>query len=91
MNISQLEGIINGNSNITGDQAKLILNRVNGTNRTEIEGAMEAVGKELINTDKPIYLIAQESGFSNLNYFYKKFNAYFSGFPADYRKQFQAK
>ena len=23
--------------------------------------------------------------------FYKKFNAYFGGFPADYRKQFQAK
>ena len=52
---------------------------------------MEAVGKELINTNKPIYLIAQENGFSNLNYFYKKFNAYFGGFPADYRKQFQAK
>ena len=52
---------------------------------------MEEVGKELINTEKPIYLIAQENGFSNLNYFYKKFNAYFGGFPADYRKQFQAK
>ena len=52
---------------------------------------MEAVGKELINTNKHIYLIAQENGFSNLNYFYKKFNAYFGGFPADYRKQFQAK
>ena len=36
-------------------------------------------------------LLSQESGFSNLNYFYKKFNAYFGGFPADYRKQFQAK
>ena len=52
---------------------------------------MEAVGKEIINTDKPIYLIAQENGFSNLNYFYKKFNAYFGGFPADYRKQFKTK
>ena len=49
INISQLEGIISNNPNITGDQAKLILNRVGGSNRTEIEGVMEAIGKEKVD------------------------------------------
>lgn len=50
---------------------------------------MEAISNQLINTNKPIYQIAQENGFSNLNYFYKQFSSQFGGLPADYRKQYQ--
>lgn len=49
---------------------------------------MEAASNELVNTDKPIYKIAEDCGYSNLNFFYKKFKSHFGGSPSDYRKQF---
>lgn len=40
----------------------------------------------LTNTDKPIYEIAEETGHTNLSYFYKKFREYFGITPQEYRE-----
>ncbi len=47
----------------------------------------EEVKSLLITTDKPIDIIAQECGFTNLSYFYKLFAKYNRVTPAEYRKQ----
>ncbi|WP_017470405.1 AraC family transcriptional regulator [Amphibacillus jilinensis] len=39
----------------------------------------------LINTEKPIYQIAEETGHSNLSYFYSKFKNFFGMTPQQYR------
>lgn len=50
---------------------------------------MENITNQLINTNKPVYQIAQENGFSNLNYFYKKFTIQFGASPTEYRNQYR--
>lgn len=42
--------------------------------------------KELLGTDKKVYQIAEECGFSNVEYFTKKFKKYLSCSPSEYRK-----
>nr|WP_285859151.1 helix-turn-helix domain-containing protein [Paenibacillus sp. MER 99-2] len=41
----------------------------------------------LANTDRPIYEIANSTGHSNLNFFYKKFQSHFGITPQQYREQ----
>lgn len=42
----------------------------------------------LTNTDAPIYEIANEIGYQNLNFFYKKFKNYFGVTPNEYREKY---
>ena len=46
---------------------------------------LQHAADELIHTTKPIYEIAQDSGFSNLNFFYKKFNESYGMSPSTFR------
>ena len=42
----------------------------------------------LLNEEHKVYEIAQMVGYSNVNYFHKKFKKYVGMSPAEYRKQF---
>lgn len=57
-NMSQIAGMINANPNITGEQARLILNRVGGNNRVEIENYLEVVSK-----NKTDMIMSSQNGF----------------------------
>ncbi len=43
--VSQLGGVVEGNSNLKGGEARLILNEVTGSDRSRIQGYMEVFGK----------------------------------------------
>lgn len=45
----------------------------------------------LENTNIPIYEIASEIGYNNLNFFYKKFKKYFNVTPQKFREDFISK
>ncbi len=47
---------------------------------------LQRAADELIHTSKPIYEIAQDSGFSNLNFFYKKFSESYGVSPSTFRE-----
>ena len=44
----------------------------------------------LTNSDIPIYEIANEIGYQNLNFFYKKFEEYFGLTPNEYRQKYRS-
>jgi AraC-like DNA-binding protein len=44
----------------------------------------------LLNSDIPIYEIANEIGYQNLNFFYKKFKDYFGVTPNEYRQKYNS-
>ena len=47
---------------------------------------LEKSSEMLAHTEKPIYQIAEDCGFSNLSFFYQKFQNFYHCSPAEYRK-----
>ena len=48
---------------------------------------MEQAAALLLSTQEPVYRIAEQVGYQNLNSFYKKFEATYHAKPSDYRNR----